>query len=99
MTAYMFQFELPATYSEEMNALIPLQRSHVEQLFLEGRLLSYSVSQLRSAAWCVVAAENEQAAMELVAGFPMHPYFTDTMCHPLLFHNTIPATLPEFSRN
>lgn len=99
MTAYMFQFELPATYSEEMKAVIPSQRSHIAQLFLEGKLLSYSVSQRRTAAWCVVVAESEQEAMEIVAGFPMHPYFTDTMCHPLLIHNTVPATLPEFSRN
>lgn len=99
MMAYMFQFELPPAFSEEMESLVPLQSSHVEQLFLEGRILSYSESQRRTAIWCVVAAQSEQEAMEVVAGFPLHPYFTDTMCHPLSYHNTVPATIPEFSLN
>ena len=99
MVAYMFQFELPAAFTDEMNAVIPRQRAHVGHLFVEGRLLSYSVSQLRTALWCVIAAQNEQEAMEIVAGFPLHPYFTDIMCHPLLFHNTVPASLPDISLN
>lgn len=99
MMAYMFQFELPSSFSEEMESLIPSQKEHIAQLFLEERILSYSVSQRRTAIWCVVAAQSEQEAMEIVAGFPLHPYFTDTMCHPLIFHNTIPASMPEFSLN
>jgi hypothetical protein len=99
MVAYMFQFELPSTFTDEIAATIPQQRAHINRLFLEGRLLSYSVSQLRTALWCVIAAENEQEAMEVVAGFPLHPYFTDVMCHPLLFHNTVPTSLPDISLN
>lgn len=99
MIAYMFQFELPAVFTDELSALIPGQREHVNKLFVEGRLLSYSVSQLRTALWCVVTAEDEQEAMEIVAAFPIHPYFTDVMCHPLLFHNIIPAALPDISLN
>lgn len=99
MTAYMFQFELPGVFTDEMAARIPDQREQVNKLFMEGRLLSYSVSQLRTALWCVVVAEDEQEAMEVVAGMPMHPYFTDVMCHPLLFHNTIPYSLPDISLN
>ena len=99
MVAYMFQFELPAAFSEELMAAIPAQRAHVNELFISGRLLTYSVSQLRTALWCVIAAEDEQDAMEVVAGFPIHPYFTDVMCHPLLFHNTVPQSLPDISLN
>jgi hypothetical protein len=99
MAAYMFQFELPVPFTEEMAAVIPRQRELVNQLFVDGRLLTYSVSQLRTALWCVISAENEQDAMEIVAGFPLHPFFTDVMCHPLLFHNTVPASLPDISLN
>jgi hypothetical protein len=99
MVAYMFQFELPAAFTEEIAAVIPHQREHVNHLFVEGRLLSYSVSKLRTALWCVIAAKDEQEAMEIVAGFPLHPFFTDIMCHPLLFHNTVPASLPDISLN
>ena len=99
MTAYMFEFELPAAFSDEMAAAIPAQRVRVNELFLEGKLLSYSVSQLRTSLWCVVRASDEQEALEIVASFPMHPYFTDVMCQPLLFHNMTPAGLPDFSLN
>ena len=44
-------------------------------------------------------AEDEQTAMELVASFPLHPYFTDTLCQPLMFHNTIASSLPDISLN
>ncbi len=99
MTAYMFQFELPPVFTEEMAEKLPGHRAHVNKLFVEGRLLSYSLSQLRTALWCVVVAEDEQEALEVVAGFPMHPFFTDVMCHPLLFHNTVPSSLPDISLN
>jgi len=99
MAAYMFQFELSTPFTEEMAAVIPRQRELVNQLFVEGRLLAYSVSQLRTAIWCVMSAESEQEALEVVATFPLHPYFTDVMCHPLLFHNTVPASLPDISLN
>lgn len=98
MGAYMFQLELP-DWTDEMTGVVPDQREHVSQLFADGRLLTYSVSQLRNFLWCVVHAADEQAAMEVVAAFPLHPYFTDIMCHPLLFHNTLPASLPEISMN
>ena len=82
-----------------MTALIPRHREHVNKLFLKGTIISYSVSQLRTSLWCVVVANDEQEAMEIVAGFPLHPYFSDVMCHPLMFHNTMPNVLPEISLN
>jgi hypothetical protein len=98
MTAYMFQFELPPM-SDEMAARIPEQRARVAELFSNGTLLTYSLAQSRRILWCVVSAEDEQNAMELVASFPMHPYFTETMCQPLMFHNTIASSLPDISLN
>ena len=98
MTAYMFQFELPSM-TDEMAARIPDQRARIAELFSEGKLLSYSLSQSRTSLWCVVSAENEQDALEIIASFPMHPYFTDVMCQPLMFHNTISSSLPDISLN
>lgn len=85
--------------SDEMAAKIPMQRARIAELFSEGSLVTYSLSQSRLALWCVVMAENEQDALEIVASFPLHPYFTDVMCQPLLFHNTIASTLPDISLN
>jgi len=49
--------------------------------------------------WCVVNTEDEQEAMEMVLAFPLYPHFSEVACHPLLFHNTLPATLPGISLN
>ncbi len=98
MSAYIFQMELPAL-TDEIAARIPVHREHINKLFIEGRLISYSVSQSRNFIWCVLNAEDEQEALEVIAKFPLHPYFTDIECHPLLFHNTQPAALPDISLN
>ena len=98
MGSYMFQLELPPI-TNEIADCIPAHRDHINQLFVNGKLLSYSVSVKRNFVWCVVVAADEQEAMEVVAAFPLHPFFTDIMCHQLLFHNTQPASLPNISLN
>ena len=98
MAAYLFQFELPE-FTQEITAVIPKHREHINKLFAEGRILSYSVSIHRNLIWCVINAEDEQEAMEMVLAFPLYPQFTDVVCHPLLFHNTIPTAIPGISLN
>jgi len=98
MSAYLFQIEL-SEFSDDMGAVIPTHREHINKLFSEGRILSYSVSVHRNMIWCVINAEDEQEAMEMVLSFPLYQYFTEVSCHPLLFHNVLPATLPGISLN
>ena len=98
MGAFLFQIELPV-FTEEIVNTIPEHRAHINKLFAEGRILSYSVSQARNMIWCVVNAEDEPEAMEIVVHFPLFKFITDTVCHPLLFHNTLPATMPGISLN
>lgn len=98
MASYLFQIELPEP-TEDMTNRIPAHREHIEQLFADGKILSYSVSVHRNQIWCVIAADDEQEAMEIVLRFPLYEYFTDVVCHPLLFHSNMPATLPGISLN
>lgn len=98
MAAYLFQLEL-SEFTDEIAAVVPVHREHINRLFAEGRIVSYSVSVHRNLIWCVINAEDEQEAMEMVLAFPLYPYFTEVSCHPLLFHNTLPATLPGISLN
>jgi hypothetical protein len=98
MGAYLFHFYLAAS-TDELKAVIPVHREHINKLFAEGRVVSYSVSEHRNMIWCVVNAEDEQEAMELVLAFPLYPYFTEVSCHPLLFHNTLQTSLPGISMN
>ncbi len=98
MSAFFFQLELPGI-THEMAEVIPAHREHINKLFAEGRLLSYSVSLNRDYVWCVANAEDEQEAMEVILAFPLYKYFTDVSCTPLLFHNTLPASLPGIFLN
>jgi hypothetical protein len=98
MAAFLFELELEEL-DEDMVAVIPSHREQISKLFAEGRLLSYSVSIHRNYIWCVVNAEDEQRAMEVILSFPLFPYFKDVTCHPLLFHNTTPISLPVISLN
>ncbi len=98
MAAYLFQLELPE-FTDDLAAVIPVHRAHINRQFSEGRILSYSVSSHRNMIWCVVNTEDEQEAMEMVLSFPLYQYFTEVSCHALLFHNTLPASLPGISLN
>ena len=98
MAAYLFQLEL-SELTEDTAAVIPAHREHINKLFSQGRVLSYSVSVHRTLVWCVLNAEDEQEAMSMVLAFPLYPCLTEVSCHPLLFHNTLPATIPGISLN
>lgn len=98
MAAYLFHFEL-AGLTDEISATISKHREHINKLFAEGRILSYSVSVHRNMIWCVINAEDEQEAMEMALSFPLYPYFTEVSCHPLLFHNVLPTVMPGISLN
>jgi hypothetical protein len=98
MAGYLFQLELGELTDAVANR-IPAHREHINNLFSQGRILSYSVSVTRNLIWCVLNAEDQPEAMEMVLQFPLYEFFTEIICHPLLFHNTLPATLPGISLN
>jgi len=98
MAAFMFHLEL-AAFTDEVAAIIPQHREQINRLVSEGRILSYSVSTHRNMIWCVINAEDEQEAMEMVLALPLYKFFTEVSCHPLLFHNVLPASIPGISLN
>jgi len=98
MSAYLFQIELPP-FTEDIADVVPAHRSHISQLFSAGKILSYSVATRRDHIWCVIHSEDEKEAMEIVSGFPLARFFVDITCHSLLFHNALPAAMPDISLN
>jgi len=97
MPAYLLEIELST--DNEIMEVIPEHRKHINDLFGKGSLLSYSVSANRDHIWCVVNADEEREAMDIAAGFPLRRFFMDVICHPLLFHNIMPAELPQIFLN
>lgn len=98
MAAFMFELGLPV-FTKKVMSLIPGHRQHINKLFSEGKILSYSVSLSRDKVWCVANAEDEIDATELISTFPLFDSFTEISCSELLFHNTVPASMPGIVLN
>lgn len=57
-TQYMVDFSLPATLDQEFINLIPSQRTIVNRLFTEGKLVNYALSLENSKLWAVFNADS-----------------------------------------
>jgi hypothetical protein len=98
MSAFLFELELPAM-TDDLLSMIPAQRECISALLVDGKVVSYSISQARNMLWCVIDSETEQEATDIILTFPFYPYFMDIVCHPLLFHSNLPVSFPGVSLN
>ena len=98
MAHFMVDIALPADPTEEFISLIPRQRAQVEKLLEQGTVVSYSLSLDRTRLWIILHAKHQREAMEILATFPMFPWF-DVSLHPLMFHNTSMIPLLKVSMN
>lgn len=94
----MIDIDLPATPSVEFLSLIPSQRAHINELLGNGTVLSYGLSSDRSKLWVIMTARSADHAAEVIARFPLAPFFR-SMVHPLLFHNGLGLSLTKVSLN
>ncbi len=95
--AFMVEFELPETMTEEFLALIPQQRYVINNMLVEGSIKSYSLSMDRSRLWAIVAAKSEFEVMEIISRMPLSDYMTPNVSE-LMFHNAS-EVLMQFSLN
>ena len=94
----MVDFTLPQDLPEEFVSKIPQQRSAVNRLMQEGKLLNYSLSLENAKLWAVFSVESEGELHEIIQRLPLTRYMR-LKFHPLTFYNnamSIPAT---FSMN
>ncbi|GJM34713.1 MAG: hypothetical protein DHS20C18_37140 [Saprospiraceae bacterium] len=95
--AFMVEFELPETMTEEFLALIPQQRYVINNMLVEGSLKSYSLSIDRSRLWAIFSAKSEFELMEIISSMPLSDYMTPQISE-LMFHNAS-EVLMQFSLN
>lgn len=93
----MVEFDLPDVFTEEFMALIPRQRYMVNQLMMEGAILSYSLSEDRSTLWAVMSAESEMELLDTIERLPLADYMSHQV-KELMFHNAASAVM-QFSLN
>lgn len=94
----MIEFAIAENPDEMFFQLIPEQRAKIDKLMSEGKILSYTLDATRTKLWCIVNAENEFEAMDMIADFPLIAYMVPTIL-PLLFHNSVFLSIPKFSVN
>ena len=98
MNQYMFDIDLPEHLDAEFMALIPAQRSCVNELMIKGLISTYALSLDRSKLWVIVLAGSEAEAWEVYESFPLGDYMDPSLIE-LAFHNSKTVALPQLSLN
>jgi len=94
---YMVEFDILYPLEEELVALIPDQRTAVNDLFTDGVLHSYTLNIDRTKLWAVFQLENESNLIRIIDSLPMTRYM-DYTYHELTFHNSL-NMIPAISLN
>lgn len=95
---YMVDFTLPSELSEEFVSSIPRQRSAVNKLLGEGKILNYALSLENSKLWVVFSASSESELMEMMEDLPLTRYMKVSISE-LTFYNASNPYAPVFSVN
>lgn len=94
----MVDFTLPLILSEDFLKLIPQQRSKVNKLFREGKLINYALSLDHSKMWAVINADSEDEVKFFLQELPL-TRFMDFTVRMLTFYNSVNSEAPAFSLN
>lgn len=94
---YMVEFDVPNPLTEDFLEKIPNQRDALDQLFTNGKLLSYTVASDRSRVWAVMIAESESELLTYIDDLPLTSYMDYNYCE-LMFYNTV-HLMPAMSLN
>lgn len=94
----MVDFTLPQILSEDFLKLIPKQRSKVNKLFREGKLINYALSLDHSKMWAVLNANDEYEVKDMLCELPL-TRFMNFDIRMLTFFNSVGAESPVFSMN
>ncbi len=96
-TLYMVEFEILYPDDSEFMDLIPKQRRLINEYFVEGKLMSYSLNKERSRLWAIFKTDTEMELISLIDSLPLSR-FMDYSYDALLFNNSI-TMIPSISLN
>ena len=99
MQQFMVTMQCPRVLTETFIGLIPQQRAKVVELMARGSLTSYSLSHDRATLWATMAASSEDEVRDLLNQFPLTAFMDSVVIQPLMFHNSLNWSLPQFSLN
>ena len=94
----MVDFTLPSELPEDFVSNIPRQRTAVNKLLGEGKILNYALSLEQSKLWVVFSANSETELLEMVQRLPL-TRFMKVRISELTFYNAGNPSVPVFSVN
>jgi hypothetical protein len=95
---YLVHLTLPEVFSTKFMALIPRQRSLINQLLEKNVIRSYSLDMERHNVWAFIDAKSEKEVMDILSRFPIIKEVKTTI-HELAFYDSAPVGLPELIMN
>jgi hypothetical protein len=95
---YLVHITLPEIFSTKFMALIPKQRSLINQLLEKNVIRSYSLDMERHNVWAFIDAKSEQEVMDILSSFPIIKEVSIHI-HELAFYDSAPVGLPELIMN
>jgi hypothetical protein len=98
MKYYQVSIFMNPELDEHFWELLPEHRSIINQLMLDGKILTYSISTDRSKGWITVNAESVKDVRTMIKGFPIIDYITFEIDELFIFDNTSTG-LPQFVLN
>ena len=98
MKQYMVDFTMPRNLPNAFADLIPEQRDRVNQFFMAGKLLSYTLALESGKLWAVFRAETESDLLEMIGELPLSEHMR-LRYHELTFYNAAHTFIPSFSVN
>jgi muconolactone delta-isomerase len=94
---YIVEFDILYPDDMEFMDLIPKQRSLINQYFVDGKLLNYSLNKERTRLWAIFKTDTEIELISLIDTLPL-TRFMDYSYEELLFNNSI-SMIPTISLN
>lgn len=94
----MVDFTLPSKLSDDFVNLIGEQRAKVNQLFMQGVLVSYSLALENGKLWAIFRAETEADLLDTVMQLPL-THQMKLRYHELTFYNAAHSFVAAFSVN
>ena len=93
----MVEFDIPSPFPDELEKMIPDQRMAVHELFMNEKLLTYTLALDRSKIWAIFLVEDEMDLKYQIDTLPMTDFMTYHYSE-LLFHETV-QYIPSMSLN
>lgn len=95
---FLVHLTLPEFFTTKFMALIPKQRSRINELMDKKVIRSYSLDMARHNVWAFIDANNEEEVMEILQSFPIIKE-VKLRIHELAFYDSAPHGLPELIMN